>query len=211
MTCNVLLVGYGAVGIVIAYALQKTGKVNVTAVARNDRGLDTRNRFLGNFYRGEDGSLATTSSQEESFHRLVDLLNQGGCEVKADPHPQAAKFRKNLCDELASQGATSTLHTIVTELITIGKASGHPSEYLTDPKQLIEYGRKYHEGTKDYKPSTLLDVEAGRPFELEVILGEVVRQGKRFNLPIPTLEMMYNTLNIVQRQFVLAAAKKVIQ
>ncbi|KAG8948120.1 hypothetical protein FRC04_010032 [Tulasnella sp. 424] len=111
-------------------------------------------------------------------------------------------------DELACQGATSTLHTITTELLAIGKASGHPSEYISDPTQLLESYRKYHLNTAGYKPSTLLDVEAGRPFELEAILGEVVRQGKRFNVPIPTLEMMYNTLNIVQRQLVLAVVNK---
>ncbi|KAG8948118.1 hypothetical protein FRC04_010030 [Tulasnella sp. 424] len=186
-------------------------------------------RFLGNFYLGEDGSPTTTAAHEEGLHRFVDLLNQGGCEAKADPYVQAAKFRKNLwnaslsmlscltrtpaytffTDKLAAQGAASTLHTIVTELVTIGKALGHPSEYLTDPTQFVEHYQKHHlEETTAHKSSALLDVEAGKPFELEVILGEVVRQGKKLNVPIPTLEMMYNTLNILQRQFVLAAANK---
>lgn len=346
MTCNVLLVGYGAVGVVVAYALQKTGKVNVTAVARSnyqivcdgklilkseqygeihgfkpfrvvrtvaeaadqaydyvvittkaipelyptteiiapllspdykypqptyvlmqnglgvERGLHaalqekeaTRStriitgaiqimtnmigdavnhgdftRFLSGFYQEEEGSPSISPAHEETLSLLVDLLNQGGCEARADPHVQAAKFRKNLwnaslgllscltrtpCytffrDPLSCQSSVDTVKTIAEELVAVGRALGHPSEYLTDPVAFVEYYRKHHlEETTAHKASTLLDVEAGRPFELEVILGEIVRSGKELDVPIPTLQMMYNTLNIVQRQFVLAAAKK---
>lgn len=346
MTCNILFVGYGAVGVVIAYALQKTGKVNVTAVARSNyqtvydgklilkseqygeiRGLRpsrvvrtvaeaadqaydyvviatkaipelyptselvapflspdykypqptyvllqnglgverdlhaalqkkqfTRSariitgaiqimsnlvgdavmhadfsRFFGGFYQDETGSPSISSDHEKTLHLLVDLLNEGGCEAKADPHVQAAKYRKNLwnaslamlscltrtpCyaffrDPVTCQSSVHVLLTIVAELIALGKALGHPSEYLQEPAAFVEHYRKHHiEETTPHRASTLLDIEAGRPFELEGILGEVVRLGKNSDVPIPTLQMMYNTLNILQRQFVLAAANK---
>lgn len=91
-------------------------------------------------------------------------------------------------DELASQGSVRTLHAVVTELDPVGRALQYPSEYLRDPGEFVEhYRRKHHlEKTASHKPSTLLDVEAGRPFELEVILGEVVRLGRKLNVPIPT-------------------------
>ncbi|KAG9045226.1 hypothetical protein FS837_006787 [Tulasnella sp. UAMH 9824] len=160
----------------------------------------------------------------------MDLLKEGGWDAKADPYAQAAKFQKNVLnaslsmlscltrlpfkafynDPLASQGAIPTLQIIVAELNAVGRALGHPSEYLRDPVEFVEHQRRLqHPREKtSHKSSALLDVEAGRPFELEVILGEVVRLGEKFGVHIPTLEMMYNTLNILQRQFVLAAAKK---
>ncbi|KIO15299.1 hypothetical protein M407DRAFT_213880 [Tulasnella calospora MUT 4182] len=187
-------------------------------------------RFFGGFYQDEEGCPAISSTREGALHLLVDLLKEGGCEAKADPHVQAAKFRKNLwnaslamlscltrtpCnaffnDPVACQSSVHTLQTIVEELIAVGRALEYPPEYLRDPAAFVEHYRlKHHlEETAGIKPSTLLDVEAGRPFELEVILGEVVRLGKKLDIPIPTLQMMYNALNIVQRQFVLAAAKK---
>ncbi|KAG9045225.1 hypothetical protein FS837_006786 [Tulasnella sp. UAMH 9824] len=342
MTCNILFVGYGAVGVVIAYALQKTGKVNVTAVARSNyqtvydgklilkseqygeiRGLkpsrgeaivafsgckelssfspvvrtvaeaadqaydyvviatkaipelyptselvapllspdyqypqptyvllqnglgvekdlhaalqekeSTRSariitgaiqimsnlvgdsvihsdfsRFFGGFYQDEKGYPSISSGQEKTLHTLVDLLNKGGCEAKADPNVQAAKYRKNLwnaslamlscltrtpCyaffrDPVTCQSSVHVLLTIVKELIALGQALGYPSEYLQEPAAFVEHYRKHHlEETTAHKASTLLDIEAGRPFELEVILGEVVRLGKKLDVPIPT-------------------------
>ncbi|KAG8927192.1 hypothetical protein FRC00_002226 [Tulasnella sp. 408] len=315
MTYNILFVGYGAVGVVLAYALQKTGKVNITAVARSNyqtvcdgklilkseqygeiRGLkpsrgeavvtfsgfkelsslspvvrtvteaadqaydyvviatkaipelyptselvapllspdykhpqptyvllqnglgverdlhaalqekeSTRSariitgaiqimsnlvgdavmhadfsRFFGGFYQDEKGYPTISSGHEKTLHLLVDMLNEGGCEAKADPHVQAAKFRKNLC-------SVDVLLTIVKELIALGQALGYPSEYLQEPAAFVEHYRKHHlEETTAHKASTLLDIEAGRPFELEGILGEVVRLGRKSDVPIPT-------------------------
>ncbi|KAG9018841.1 hypothetical protein FRB90_009128 [Tulasnella sp. 427] len=186
-------------------------------------------RYNANFYRDGEGSTTVSSAQEASLHNLIDLLNEGGCEAKVDPHVQAAKFKKNLwnaslamlscltrtpcCaffnDDTACQGSVQLLRTIATELVNVGRALGYPSEYLTEPVDFVEHYRKHHlEDTSGHKPSTLLDVEAGKPFELEVILGEVVRLAKTVNVPVPTLETMYHTLNIVQRQFISSAAKK---
>lgn len=36
-----------------------------------------------------------------------------------------------------------------------------------------------------FKPSMLVDLESGRPMEIEGIIGEVVRQGKEANVPTP--------------------------
>ncbi len=39
--------------------------------------------------------------------------------------------------------------------------------------------------TSTERPSMLVDVELGRPMELEVIVGEVVRLGKKFGVDLP--------------------------
>ncbi|CAL1713237.1 unnamed protein product [Somion occarium] len=54
--------------------------------------------------------------------------------------------------------------------------------------------------TSTEKPSILVDVESGRPMELEVIVGEVVRTGRRLGVSIPRLETFYAMMAVTQTQ-----------
>src|SRR5438552_13607097 len=45
-----------------------------------------------------------------------------------------------------------------------------------------------------YKPSTLLDWEAGRPLEIEAIWGEPLRRATAAGAPAPRLEIVYALL-----------------
>ena len=45
-----------------------------------------------------------------------------------------------------------------------------------------------------YRPSTLLDFEAGRPLELEGIWGEPLRRGRAAGVKAPRLERLYQEL-----------------
>lgn len=51
---------------------------------------------------------------------------------------------------------------------------------------------------KPYKTSMLLDYEKGNPLEIETIIGEPLRIGKKYNLSTPYLEMMYYILKHIQ-------------
>ncbi|KAI0075929.1 6-phosphogluconate dehydrogenase C-terminal domain-like protein [Panus rudis PR-1116 ss-1] len=54
------------------------------------------------------------------------------------------------------------------------------------------------------KLSILVDVEAGRPMEVEVLVGEVVRAGRRLGVPIPRIETLYALMSIIQAQLLYA-------
>lgn len=79
-------------------------------------------------------------------------------------------------------------HSILTELLSIGHALGFS---LTDlPPSLvestIENTKKLHERPESkHVPSMLLDVQMGRPIEVEVIVGEVVRMARERGVDIP--------------------------
>lgn len=45
-----------------------------------------------------------------------------------------------------------------------------------------------------YKPSSLLDFQAGRPVAVEAIWGEALRQGQAANSQCHQLEMLYQRL-----------------
>ena len=51
-----------------------------------------------------------------------------------------------------------------------------------------------------YKPSTLIDFEAGRPLEIEAIWGEPLRRGKAAGAEMPQLEMLYPELKALDER-----------
>ncbi|KAK7689987.1 hypothetical protein QCA50_006629 [Cerrena zonata] len=54
--------------------------------------------------------------------------------------------------------------------------------------------------TSNERPSILVDVESGRPTEVEVLVGEVVRMGRKLAVPTPRLETFYAILLITQTE-----------
>ncbi|KAF2404805.1 2-dehydropantoate 2-reductase [Trichodelitschia bisporula] len=69
-------------------------------------------------------------------------------------------------------------------------------EKLALPEAIL----KSTERNKGGKPSMLLDWEAGRPMELEVILGNPVRIARRHGVEMPRLQSLYALLKSAQRQ-----------
>jgi 2-dehydropantoate 2-reductase len=79
------------------------------------------------------------------------------------------------------------------EVGDIAAATGHPlPEGLFD--QFINGTRK----APPYKTSMALDYENGRPMEIEVILGNTVRAGRREKVAIPALESLYSLMKMVE-------------
>lgn len=58
----------------------------------------------------------------------------------------------------------------------------------TAPRDTITVGQEsYSDSSKGmpFKPSMLVDLEAGRPMEVEGIVGAVVKQAKEVGIPVP--------------------------
>ena len=82
---------------------------------------------------------------------------------------------------------------LMLEVSSIALATGNPM-----PAGLIE---QYIEATKKapaYKTSMALDRERGQPMEIEVILGNTVRAGRRHGISIPKLEAMYALMQALE-------------
>ncbi|KIW09301.1 uncharacterized protein PV09_00217 [Verruconis gallopava] len=67
---------------------------------------------------------------------------------------------------------------------------------LAKPEAIL----KSTERNKGGKPSMLVDWEAGRPMELEVILGNPIRIARRHGVEMPRLQSMYALLKSAQAQ-----------
>jgi len=98
-----------------------------------------------------------------------------------------------------------TIRAILMELVSLGRAMGFPDSPDGLPTSTID---TVLEGTRalhmtpesSHKPSMLLDVEKDQPIEVEVILGEVVRLGRDFNVELPRVETLYALLLVVENQ-----------
>ena len=100
----------------------------------------------------------------------------------------------------ASEGAP-LVQRAMQEVCAIAAAAGHPIPAGL-PAQFIEGTRK----APPYKTSMALDFENARAMEVEAILGNTVRAGRREKVAIPILETLYALLKMVERK----AAKRAV-
>ena len=75
------------------------------------------------------------------------------------------------------------------EVIGAANRCGYPLEHSAAYEQM-----KRTETMGAYKPSTLLDWEAGRPLEIEGIWGEPLRRATAAGANMPRLEIVYTLL-----------------
>jgi len=81
------------------------------------------------------------------------------------------------------------------EVLRIAAADGHPVS-----PDVID---RNFEGTRAMEPiktSMLVDFEAGRPMEIEAIVGNALRTARRHGIEAPHLETLYTLLKLVERR-----------
>lgn len=72
------------------------------------------------------------------------------------------------------------------QIILLGQALGFPDS-TTD---VFESTRAIHaKPSSMHTPSMMLDIQRGKPFEVEVILGEVVRMARSVGVDIPVSKL----------------------
>ena len=95
------------------------------------------------------------------------------------------------------------IYEIILEVCAVGNAL-YPSKEDGDetlfPREkakdiLRGMGALASKATSKERPSILVDVESGRPTEVEVLVGEVVRMGRKLAIPIPVsvVEIHFDT------------------
>jgi ketopantoate reductase len=98
---------------------------------------------------------------------------------------------------LQDPGTFSSLEKLFSEVFLV--ATNHlnisfpPPGLFTIPEYL-ERSR----GIGAYRPSIQVDHDNGRPMEVEVIIGNVLRIGQRMGLELPLIEFVYNLLRMIQ-------------
>ncbi len=97
-----------------------------------------------------------------------------------------------VADVLADDGLRKLARDLIYEALDAARRLGHE---IPDAFAQHQIDRSYSMGP--YKPSSMLDWEAGRPVEVEAIWGETWRQGSKAGAVIPRMEMLYQLLKTI--------------
>ena len=86
---------------------------------------------------------------------------------------------------------------IILEVRTIAQVKGVKNLENLENDALAFLNKMCDEG----KTSMLQDILAGRKTEVEIFAGEIIRLGKKFNLPTPYNQVLYDLIKIVEERW----------
>jgi 2-dehydropantoate 2-reductase len=109
----------------------------------------------------------------------------------ASLNPLSALTRATLVQMVRDPGVCSVIRNIMQEVEAVSRKLGMELPVSID--QRIAGAEKVGE----HKTSMLQDLEAGRPIELEALVGSVVELGERVGLPMTCTRIVYNCTKLL--------------
>ena len=89
------------------------------------------------------------------------------------------------------------MKAIMFEVVQIAKAYG-----VTDTDSMTEEAvEAFNKMMPEGRTSMLQDVEAGRKTEVEIFAGTVIELGKKYNIPTPYNNVLYDMIRIIESNF----------
>lgn len=107
--------------------------------------------------------------------------------------------RANVGDVLSLPESRDTLEKIMLEVLMVARKTISADAAAALPDSITKTIIQNENPKSTFKPSMLVDLEAGRPMEIEAIVGGVVRKARDYELNVPRLEMVYAGLKVVQK------------
>ncbi|MGF1457394.1 MAG: putative 2-dehydropantoate 2-reductase [Leptolyngbyaceae cyanobacterium] len=98
-----------------------------------------------------------------------------------------------MADANARQLATDLMHEVVTAANACGRRAT-PEGDRTLPPELIDKMLARTATMKPYRTSMKIDFDAGRPLEIEAIVGHPLRAAQRVGVDTPRMDMLYHQL-----------------
>ena len=95
----------------------------------------------------------------------------------------------NVAEVLADDGLRSLARDLMTEGLDAARRLGHDI-----PDEFADFQITRSASMGAYKPSSMIDYEAGHPVEVEAIWGEPLRQGTAAGARMPRLEMLHRLI-----------------
>jgi 2-dehydropantoate 2-reductase len=111
----------------------------------------------------------------------------------ASLNPVSALTRATIAQMVRDPGVCSVIRNIMREVEAVSEKLGMELPVSID--QRIAGAEK----VGDHKTSMLQDLEAGRPMELEALVGAVVELGERVGLPMTCTRTVYNCTKLLGR------------
>jgi len=111
----------------------------------------------------------------------------------ASLNPVSALTRATLVQMVRDPGVSSVIRNIMQEVEAVSRKLG--MELPVSIEQRMAGAEKVGE----HKTSMLQDLEAGRPMELEALVGAVVELGERVGLPMTSTRTVYNCTKLLSQ------------
>jgi 2-dehydropantoate 2-reductase len=194
----------------ISEALPKNELISAVAYAAVSREAPGRVTHHSGFTRLVLGNYPGGVSA--SVERLASLVKSGGTSVQSTDDIVGARWRKcawntvfnpisalggglGTRDILASEATTRFAREAIEEVCAIASAAGHPLP-ADWPEQQISGTLRL----PNYVSSMGQDLLAGRPMEIEPLLGNAVRIARTLAVPAPRLEALYALLMMMEQK-----------
>ena len=103
--------------------------------------------------------------------------------------------RSSLPEVLSWPEGTATIRTVMEEIVAIGKARG----IAFPPNVVDERFEAAAEEAEEFKSSLQADMQAGKPLEVDELLGAVVRMGRDMGIPVPASSALVMALEPFKR------------
>ena len=151
-----------------------------------------------------------THSASARVRALADVLRDAGCDPQVTDrirdavwmklignaafNPVAALTRARMDEICANAGLLDVVRGVMNELIELAHAFGCDPQ--VDPDRRIAIGR----AIGPVKPSTLQDLERGRPLEVQALLGAPVELARRAGLAVQLTEVLLALLGELDKR-----------
>jgi 2-dehydropantoate 2-reductase len=106
-------------------------------------------------------------------------------------NPVSALTRATLVDMLTNPSTRELIRTLMEEVATVARAVG------AEVPLSIEKRMDGAAATGEHKTSMLQDLEAGRPLEVDALLGAVVELAGGAAIPVPSLQVVYSLTKLL--------------
>jgi 2-dehydropantoate 2-reductase len=106
-------------------------------------------------------------------------------------NPISVLTRTDTVQIMAQPEIVELAREIMEEVCAVSSSVGH---FL--PQEAVEKNLAETRQMRPYRTSMLLDYEAGRPMEIEAIVGNIIKAAKNNDVEVPRLETMYSLLKL---------------
>jgi 2-dehydropantoate 2-reductase len=108
-------------------------------------------------------------------------------------NPVSALTGATLVDIVTSPATRDLMHTLMEEVDAVARAMG------VEVAVTIEKRMEGSAAVGEHKTSMLQDLEAGRPLEVDALLGAVVELAKGAGVPVPSLQVVYGLTKLLDQ------------
>jgi len=190
---------------------------------------------LGVHHR-EPQSPASRQEEQGALDLFVDLLRTGGANPDPQDDINVERWRKVLWNASHSTLCTLTrasvpeffttkvlpyaevaIRGLMSEVLRVARATGVTPDQLPDTAIDETFKLSFDAYAEDptgrripspYRPSMLVDLDLGRPMEVEAIVGGVIRKAREYGVQTPQLDIVYASLKVIQAGIIAASKSK---